>query len=233
MPLPKRKRIFTPKRKTKHMKEAMEAREKSSSVENDVTTARGRLKGALMDVLDTAEESDTSMENTPVKKEGRKVSAEEDDYTSEEDGRQNKLPPRQSYVLKLFDRSVDLSQFSEDSPLYPICRAWIANRPKANYSDFGKDSENMEEIEEGIDLPGPNGPPISKIPDLLPEQLKSQDVDKINLNYREAPLPSREQLLRSHMARWTNVRGAWLARAAQVEARYANSQIILNSLNVR
>lgn len=61
------------------------------------------------------------------------------EYTSDEDEKslRKHSPARQSYVLKLFDRSVDLSQFSEDSPLYPICRAWIANQPKANYSEFG------------------------------------------------------------------------------------------------
>ena len=31
--------------------------------------------------------------------------------------------------MKLFDRSVDLAQFDEDSPLYPICRSWLKNRP--------------------------------------------------------------------------------------------------------
>ena len=29
--------------------------------------------------------------------------------------------------MKLFDRSVDLAQFSHDTPLYPVCRAWIRN----------------------------------------------------------------------------------------------------------
>lgn len=55
---------------------------------------------------------------------------------SSEDETKRKSPQRQSYVLKLFDRSVDLSQFSEDSPLYPICRAWMVNQPKANYKEF-------------------------------------------------------------------------------------------------
>lgn len=35
-----------------------------------------------------------------------------------------------TYVMKLFDRSVDLAQFREDTPLYPICRAWMANQPR-------------------------------------------------------------------------------------------------------
>lgn len=34
-----------------------------------------------------------------------------------------------AYVIKLFDRSVDLAQFSENTPLYPICRAWMRNSP--------------------------------------------------------------------------------------------------------
>lgn len=33
--------------------------------------------------------------------------------------------------MKLFDRSVDMAQFDENSPLYPICRAWIRNQPNA------------------------------------------------------------------------------------------------------
>jgi len=32
-----------------------------------------------------------------------------------------------SYIMKLFDRSVDLAQFTPDTPLYPVCRAWIHN----------------------------------------------------------------------------------------------------------
>ena len=35
-----------------------------------------------------------------------------------------------TYVMKLFDRSVDLAQFREDTPLYPVCRAWMANQPR-------------------------------------------------------------------------------------------------------
>ena len=31
--------------------------------------------------------------------------------------------------MKLFDRSVDLAQFQEGTPLYVMCRAWIKNEP--------------------------------------------------------------------------------------------------------
>ena len=36
---------------------------------------------------------------------------------------------QQTYVLKLYDRSVDLAQFSPNTALYPVCRAWINNQP--------------------------------------------------------------------------------------------------------
>ena len=34
-----------------------------------------------------------------------------------------------TFVMRMFDRSVDLAQFDDDSPLYPICRAWMINQP--------------------------------------------------------------------------------------------------------
>ena len=33
-------------------------------------------------------------------------------------------------MVKLFERSVDLAQFPEDTPLYPVCRAWMQNDPQ-------------------------------------------------------------------------------------------------------
>ena len=37
--------------------------------------------------------------------------------------------------MKLFERSVDLAQFNENTPLYPICRAWIKNQPHNHSSN--------------------------------------------------------------------------------------------------
>lgn len=66
------------------------------------------------------------------------------DYSSDEDYNEKnykrsaskrkfrKIAKNNSYVMKLFDRSVDLAQFTEDTPLYPICRAWMANKPRSN-----------------------------------------------------------------------------------------------------
>ena len=44
---------------------------------------------------------------------------------------------RFSFVMKLFDRSVDFAQFNEDTPLYALARAWMQNKPYGTKStDF-------------------------------------------------------------------------------------------------
>ncbi|KAM4801753.1 protein lin-37 homolog isoform X2 [Urocitellus parryii] len=45
-----------------------------------------------------------------------------------------------TYVIKLFDRSVDLAQFSENTPLYPICRAWMRNSPSVREREHSPSS---------------------------------------------------------------------------------------------
>lgn len=54
-----------------------------------------------------------------------------------------------SFVLKLFDRSVDLALFSlkngsENLPLYPVCRAWIKNGSIGSYNDNTLNEEKPE-----------------------------------------------------------------------------------------
>nr|XP_034832183.1 protein lin-37 homolog [Maniola hyperantus] len=247
MPLSKRRRLLAPKKNAKVVPESKESEEQN--VDNDVSTARGRLKGALLEMMEPAnEESDASTEYAPARRERRRSSPKQipwyqrphrkhipldrKEHLSLEDDKPEmrpKSPQRQSYVLKLFDRSVDLSQFKEDSPLYPICRAWIANQPKANYKSYLNEEPEEPPSEDSIELPGPEGPVISRIPSLLPEQ-KACSKDSIDLNYLSAPPPSREQLLQQHMSRWVAVRGAWLQRAARVEARYGAAQAVLDQI---
>ena len=49
-----------------------------------------------------------------------------------------------SFVMKLFDRSVDFAQFNEDTPLYALARAWMQNKP------YGiKPSDSQESSQDG------------------------------------------------------------------------------------
>lgn len=36
-----------------------------------------------------------------------------------------------TFIMKLFDRSLDLSNYGCHSVLYPICRAWMVNQPRS------------------------------------------------------------------------------------------------------
>ncbi|KAM3656049.1 protein lin-37 homolog [Ammospiza maritima maritima] len=48
-----------------------------------------------------------------------------------EGGEGPEAPPQKhnSFVIRLFDRSVELGQFPAGTPLYPVCRAWIGHCP--------------------------------------------------------------------------------------------------------
>lgn len=85
--------------------------------------ARGRLKGALQDVVSVPEqEEETTETNVPTR--GRPPK------------RPKLAPPtpltHNTFIMKLFDRSVDLAKYNENTALYPICRAWMLNMPRSN-----------------------------------------------------------------------------------------------------
>ncbi|XP_061875758.1 LOW QUALITY PROTEIN: protein lin-37 homolog [Colius striatus] len=46
-----------------------------------------------------------------------------------DDGAESGAQRHSTYVIKLFDRSVELGQFPEGTPLYPVCRQWVRNCP--------------------------------------------------------------------------------------------------------
>lgn len=60
-----------------------------------------------------------------------------------------------SFVMKLFDRSVDFAQFNEDTPLYALARAWMQNKPYGTKStDFQEsgilDGDSLSSSQENI-----------------------------------------------------------------------------------
>ncbi|XP_077298762.1 myb-interacting protein 40 [Arctopsyche grandis] len=218
-------------------------------VRDDVLYARGRLRGALRDAMEyTMEDSDSSCDPTPTKRERNwneyKISSQTkrdlNDYNSDDDNaseknvkrsskkKLRKMHKNNSYVMKLFDRSVDLAQFTEKTSLYPICRAWMANKPR-NYKCNDNSLNEEPEVEDGIKLPPPEGHPVSRVPPLLPEQCTRSKYN-INLNYNEEPPIPKDVLLKNHLNRWHAVRRKWLQQAVIYESRYARTQEILNEM---
>lgn len=152
--------------------------------------------------------------------------------------------PHHTFVMKLFDRSVDLAQFDEESPLYPICRAWILNKPGSSLLK----RERTPTPEPQLELQNEEGEPF---PDIyhLPPPVKDE-YSSLNVNCRiPAPLPQptekldihkdpdrshpAEQLLLDHMVRWKQTRNLWRDAGFMNELRYIRSMNILREMYAR
>jgi len=55
--------------------------------------------------------------------------SEENDTNKRVKKNESKQEVKDSLVLKLRDRSIDLASFTNNSVMYSICRAWIKNDP--------------------------------------------------------------------------------------------------------
>ncbi|CAC5403505.1 LIN37 [Mytilus coruscus] len=219
----------------------------------EVSSARSRLDATLQLMVDKKDEGHVSSEDeisqselatsvsSPVvspskraaNRSARKRKRKEDfDYS---DGQVH-----HQYIMKLFDRSVDLAQFDEDSPLYPICRSWLKNRPydrdtmdKDKSSSPEHDSHSDEEID-GIPNVYKMPKPIKAEPDdtrdyRIPEPLPNTDAPlDINADADTAPPP--EQLLLGHMSRWKEVRIRWREAGFQNESRFADSMNLIREI---
>ncbi|XP_046681093.1 protein lin-37 homolog [Homalodisca vitripennis] len=213
---------------------------------DDVMMARDRLKGALQELINSDEDSSSSQEeiiSTPskpvqIKKEIKPTIIRRRKRKAAVD---LEMGFHHTFVMKLFDRSVDLAQFKDDTPLYPICRAWIANQPRVPLpypplespeikneveGAFEFDTEVVREMEK---LPPPISPPLGcRIPAVAPPQLTG-----ISLDYSGDNLPTAEELLKGHVSRWTNIRKQWLDAAQINESRFQNSGKVLSNMYKR
>lgn len=219
--------------------------------DSDVLVARDRLKGALRELLqhsdtgssaDSSEECSTQDYKHPMKKMTKSVISQQP---------QRKIRRRRqmqadttyhhTYVMKLFDRSVDLGQFQEEMPLYPICRAWVVSHPK-NPNVLLKMSSNPEASNESIGGNGLSGeinevhylpPPLPSEEEISRNRIPSpilEEKDDLNLDYEGQILKSQEELLKEHSARWNAIRKKWHQQAQKNEQRYIQSATILNSI---
>ena len=55
-----------------------------------------------------------------------------------------------AFIIKLFDRSVDLTKFNEDMPLYPICRSWMNNNPLKNTKNSSNGMANGRKVSDQV-----------------------------------------------------------------------------------
>ncbi|XP_030764115.1 protein lin-37 homolog [Sitophilus oryzae] len=200
---------------------------KEEETVNDYMMAKGRLKGVLKQLTEKSsdDESDSS-DDTHRKRSERKKKGNE----------ALPAPYHHTYVMKLYDRSVDLARFEEDTPLYPLCRAWMENQPKSPQKVIKRrlSSPEPDNTWNGstIDvrkLPPPTKSSIIRIPSPIPEQ-KERSKDNINLNYEEVSPADKNTLIRNHLQRWVKIKKKWIESAVKNEERYSKSFHVLQSI---
>uniref|UniRef100_A0A671XK81 Lin-37 DREAM MuvB core complex component n=1 Tax=Sparus aurata TaxID=8175 RepID=A0A671XK81_SPAAU len=144
-----------------------------------------------------------------------------------------------SYIIKLFDRSVDLAQFNTSTPLYPICRAWMRNNPSVREpaaSPSPSHSMVEEEVTDMINgkgqnvyrLPPPTSCPISTSGE--PINLRIPQTEKPTITKLTESVPLSGSLICDHMERWKKIRQKWKECSNKNQLRYGESIKVLKEM---
>nr|CAB3263435.1 protein lin-37 homolog [Phallusia mammillata] len=189
------------------------------------------------EVIDSSQEETRKFPVTPTKSSRKRKRKEE--------GKDDKQKSN-SFIMKLFDRSIDLAAFNEDTPLYPICRAWMNNDPsgkktplrpkKGSDEEANSNSEDEDASGNVTEIPTPNvrwnnidinGKYISpRVPATMPHS-----TDRINdyfVSHVSPPPP--ETLLINHIRRWRAIRERWTQKSCENDARYEDGMVILRDM---
>ncbi|XP_069739257.1 protein lin-37 homolog, partial [Phaenicophaeus curvirostris] len=137
-----------------------------------------------------------------------------------------------TYVIKLFDRSVELGQFAEGTPLYPVCRAWMRNCPTVRGGAPQPPPAAPPEVsgkgEDVFVLP----PPAPQVPPRVPSPLGPEEGQPPPDQPPDPP-PSPRSLLGRNMERWRRVRQRWREAGQRQQQRYRPSLGLLRSIYER
>jgi hypothetical protein len=165
-----------------------------------------------------------------------------------------------TFVMKLFDRSVDLAQFPVQTPLYPVCRAWMKNdphntnmaprlrTPTPEPEENNQNGDIEEPIDDDDDTSEKNSkttdPDIYKLPPPEPLQVTDEGLEESvrvpkfekgalekDFEVKEnTDAPNAETLLNEHRMKWQGIRKSWKQAAVDNEKRYSESMKILTAM---
>ncbi|CAD5117042.1 unnamed protein product [Dimorphilus gyrociliatus] len=186
----------------------MEANQRKSKLMRDVSTARMGLETALNTIILKAEEEDE-----------KALAA--DQASNESDGQGKRFKSKKSrkskkydeyedqpFVMRMFERTVDLTHFDGNSPLYAIARAWILNQsvPTEEIKTETK-SENLKNLQlPTVTIPIEDGEKNYRVPEPI-EHPETNFIEEINRDPDDQP--GSEALLLDHMQHWKKVKESW------------------------
>ena len=139
-------------------------------------------------------------------------------------------PASASYIMKLFDRSVNLAKFDEETPLYPLCRAWMQNSPRQMTIKTESNPEPAElPSDEGdvVEMPKVRirkGKPLVQRKEI---KVNKTDFDKVI----DSEVWTKEKLLEFHRGRWTEERKKHIENSSNFEEKHFAANLeLLDSL---
>ncbi|KAK7886683.1 hypothetical protein WMY93_026304 [Mugilogobius chulae] len=143
------------------------------------------------------------------------------------DNNQNK---QNAYIIKLFDRSVDLAQFNSNTPLYPICRSWMRNNPsfREQGDPLPLSPHSVVDEEDVHRLPPPTPCPVNSSGE--PVNLRIPPTDKTAVKKSADKVPACGPRISDHMMRWKKIRHKWKECSNKNQLRYSESIKILKEM---
>lgn len=178
-------------------------------------------------------EEETEPEEPPVKKNRvTTVKQEKEDRkpTISIDIKPN-INAQSSYVMKLFDRSVNLAKFTEETPLYSLCRDWMKNKPRSgNPGEDDVDEPQLQTAEEGD---------IIEVPRVRfrKGQKSFQQRKEVKINIKEfdkkidSEVWTKEKLLADHLPKWKEDRSKQLENLRVFQEKHFSANLeLLESL---
>ncbi|XP_007430621.1 protein lin-37 homolog isoform X2 [Python bivittatus] len=232
---------------------------KTEKPDLETANARNRLDAVLQCLLEKTDVDREQMEEDPGKASSDVLSKPSTRFSHHrrkkrkemDDGLTEGGPQKQNtYIIKLFDRSVDLAQFSENTPLYPICRAWMRNSPMVREQERSP-SPNLPallEDEEGVEVLNGKIQDVYKLPPPVPCQTntagepinlripfpaESEEETKVATDTSSDAVPSMSTLIYKNMERWKKIRQRWKEASQKNQLRYAESMKILKEMYER
>uniref|UniRef100_A0A3B3SYS3 Lin-37 DREAM MuvB core complex component n=1 Tax=Paramormyrops kingsleyae TaxID=1676925 RepID=A0A3B3SYS3_9TELE len=214
---------------------------KAEKTDAETTGARGRLDAVLQGLVEKSDSEREQNEDDSGKmatdslskpssrfpQHRRKKRKEMDDGLSESN--QHK---QNAYIIKLFDRSVDLAQFNTSTPLYPICRAWMRNNPTVRERAASSSPSHSlgEEEESVVDMLNGKGQNVYRLPPPSPSPI-GPSGEPINL--RIPPTEKSTAAKVKGVISDDDVGGQWKEASNKNQLRYSESIKILKEMYER
>ncbi|CRK99098.1 CLUMA_CG011984, isoform A [Clunio marinus] len=201
------------------------------------TEARSKLNKALEKVETEQEKEKEQQESseeseTEVRRKKSVKAEKEDSPVIKEQKLVKPIKPvaQPSYIMKLFDRSVNLARFSEDSPLYPLCRAWMENQPRSALPikhEFSPDTLNIQTVEEGDVVEMPKIRIRKSTKPVIPRKESKVDIKDLDKAI-DSEIWTKEKLLDFHRSRWAEERAKHIETMKNFEEKHfaANLELL-------